>query len=225
MKPSDKNELFSVRMHACLAILAVTWLVGFQGYRIFLFPVIFIGGIGDGGRPSHESQMFGKSLLAVSGFIVFCIFMFCMWLFVRLMRDKTKSVVVRMTLITGLLLVFCGNFFAAWKANAGNRAYAAMNNDDVSAYEVAAKWSESVDVDSNLYHAARFGKLKMVQYLISKGANPNAMIVQVNQSVLDGAYDGGLSLPDRNKPVIEFLKNHGATNFNEEVKKLYESFP
>ena len=224
MKTSEKQEWLSLRVHAFLVVLAATWLVGFQGYHFFLFPMIFIYGLGDG-HPSHESQMFGKSLLAVSGFIVLCIFLFCVSLFVRLMRDKTKRVVVRMTLVAGILLIFGGNFLLVWKSNAKDRAIAAVDRDDVNSCEAALNWCESVDVDGFLYHAARFGKLKMVQYLISKGANPNAMIVQVNQSVLDGAYDGGLSLPDRNKPVIEFLKNHGATNFNEEVKKLYESFP
>jgi hypothetical protein len=131
---------------------------------------------------------------------------------VRLFVDKARGSTFKIFFVAGLLIMFAGIYFREWVSNADSHASDAIAAGDIGAYERAVKWRKNGNINDDLYCAARWGKLQMVQYLISKGANPNARLGGNGDSVLSGATPNVLNKSDSNKPVIEYLENHGATN-------------
>ena len=206
-----KCQWLNLWWHAALVILAATVLVGLSGYKIVGLPLLFIYGIGDG-HPSLMDKTIGVLLLVLFAAIALYIAYLTIVLFVRLSLDKTRSKVFRAVFIVNLLLVVAANILAMWTSNAESRVHNAIYIGDIAAYENALKWCKAGNIDDDLWCAARDGQLQMVQYLISKGANPNAKLGGNGDSVLAGADPNVMNRPDGNKPVIEYLKSHGATN-------------
>jgi hypothetical protein len=208
----SKMRRFNLWLHAFLVIAMMYVLVGLNGYRILLaVPFLLIHGTGDG-YPPIEWKTLGVALIIVSSILILLIAGFAIWLFARLFTDKTRSLTFKILFVCSLLIIFFGIYFKEWISNANDRVYDAIFTGNISAYENAIKWRKNGNINDDLYCAARDGQLQMVKYLISKGANPNAKLGGSGDSVLAGAIPNVLNKPDGNKPVIEYLKDHGATN-------------
>ena len=240
MKLFQKLQRLNLWFHATLVVVSVTLLVGLSGFKIIGLPLIFIFGIGDG-YPNDFDKAIGILIIIFMAAIALCIVGLIFALFYRMFFDKTKSPAFRSRFTAGLVCVLCANYFLMWKTNheewesmAVDRAKNnALEKDDPVAYEAALNQSKYVNREMELRHAAFTGKLKIVQYLISKGVSPNANLPELHETILDAAYSGGglhyadnrSVITNHNKAVIDFLISHGATNCHEETKKFYESLP
>ena len=215
MKSFDKWPGLKLWLPTALVVSSVYWLVGrdrYEGLRgLIAVPFIFIHGIGDG-HPSTEMKLFGGFLTVLSAVFVLFVIWLTVTLFTRLIKDKARSVGFKFVFIIGMLIIFSGIIFKGWTSNAESRVHNAIYIGDIAAYENALKWRKAGNIDDDLWCAARDGQLQMVQYLISKGANPNAKLGGNGDSVLAGANPNVMNRPDGNKPVTEYLKSHGATN-------------
>jgi hypothetical protein len=208
----SKMRRLNLWFHAFLVIAMMYVLVGLGGYHILLaVPFVLIHGTGDG-YPPIEWKALGVILIIVFSIVILLIAGFIIWLFVRLFTDKTKGFVFRICLGCSLLVILSGIYFQDWISYADHRIGDAIITGNINAYESAVKWRKNGNMNDDLYFAARCGQLQMVQYLIAKGADPNAKLGGYGDSVLAGAIPNVLNKPDGNKPVVEYLKNHGAAN-------------
>ena len=207
-----KLSKLNLWLHAFLTIATLYLLVGMDGYQILLgAPLILIHGTGDG-YPPIEWKALGMILILLFAILILLVACLVISLFARLFTDKTRSLAFKISFVCSLLIIFSGIYFKEWISNADDRVYGAIFTGNISAYENAIKWRKNGNINDDLYWAARNGQLQMVQYLISKGADPNAKLGGNGDSVLSGAIPNVMNKPDGNKLVVEYLKNHGATN-------------
>ena len=212
MKLFQKWPELKLWIHTLFVIIAMYLLVGRGGYQyLIILPFALIHGLEDG-YPSPEMKMFGIVLAVFFSLLILTVAWAIISLFARIITDQTKNYVFKTIFAASLLIIFSQMLFTQRIAQSGSRVTSAVFKGDIRAYEAAVKWRKSGNIDEDLYCAARGGQLQMVEYLISKGANPNAKLGGNGDSVLSGAIPNVMNKPDGNKLVVEYLQNHGATN-------------
>jgi hypothetical protein len=173
--------------------------------------LVLIFGIGDG-YPSMGMKIAGGVVLAFLALATLCTLVLNISFFGRLLFERTTGWRLRAWLFVGVASILAISFFNEWVSNCDEFATDAILKGNIESYERAARWRRKGDLNDDLFFAARVGQLKMVEYLIAKGANPNAKFGGNRDSVLAGAIPNVMNRADSNTPVIEYLKRHGATN-------------
>jgi hypothetical protein len=220
--PYQKLAKLNLWLHAALAIASVIFL-----FALPIFPTangsstgfkwlcglgaVLIFGIGDG-YPPLGMKITGGIILALLASVTLSILLLNFCFFVRLAVERTTSWRIRTCLCAGAVSILALSFFVTWVSNCEEIASNAIMTGNIKSYEQAARWRHKVDINGDLYSAARWGQLRMVEYLLSKGADPNAKMGGNGESILAGAIPNVLKRTDGNTPVIEYLKSHGATN-------------
>jgi len=203
-------------LHAIAVLAALYWLVDWGGYKIIIMPLVLMLGAAACGTVPAELRKVGTFGVILSAVLILVLAWSIILLFVKLLKDKTTGMAFKLVFASGLLIMFAGIFCKQWPEVSDRLTSDAIFNaiyaGDIDAYEKAVKWRKSGDINDDLWSAARDGQLRMVQHLMAKGANPNARLGGGGDSVLSGAIPNVMDRPDGNKPVIEYLTSHGATN-------------
>jgi hypothetical protein len=209
-------------LHACLALAGVVLLFAipvfpragsFSNGFTYLYGagMILIFGIGDG-YPTPGMKILGWIILAILALAILCTLIVNFTFFFRLFLERTKSWHLKVCLFSGVISILALSFFMAWVSDCEEIASNAIIAGNIRLYERAARWRHKGDINDDLYCAARWGQLGMVEYLLSKGADPNAKLGSSGDSVLSGASQNVLNKSNGNTPVVQYLKSHGATN-------------
>ena len=209
-------------LHAGISVLVVVLLFalpvppsagGFSNVFVWLLTLgcVFLFGIGHG-HPSLVMKLFGGAILVFLAVAVAFSIAMIGSLFVRLLTDQTRSRIFRTAFSVGVLTLLLLGFARGMFLDFDELASNAIFKGDLQAYERAARWRQKGDIDRDLYGAARWGQLELVKYFLEKGANPNAKLGGYGDSILSGAIPNVLNKPDHNLPVVDYLRQHGATN-------------
>jgi hypothetical protein len=119
-----------------------------------------------------------------------------------------KGIANRGFVLVILLVVLGYDVFVLSEHYSESRHFDIVKNGDIERYKrISARYEPQI-LNDDLWTAARWGRIDMLKYLLSRGADPNADYDRKG-SILDAARENLTERPGKNRETVEFLKDAG----------------